>query len=267
MVLVKKKDNTWRLCVDYRGLNKQTIKDKYPIPLLEDLLDELGGAKYFTKLDLRDGFHQLRMSPADVYKTAFKTHSGHYEYLVMPFGLTNAPCTFQSLMNRIFEGVLRKFLLVFFDDILIYRSCWEDHLKHLREVFQILQQEQLYPKPSKCTFGATVIEYLGHFISAEGVSTDPSKIRTIEQWPVPTTQKQLRSLLGLANYSCYLPPASLQFSYQKFMHHSNLIEEFDDSSLEFQKKIIERSGLGEDTSLPEVLHCIPPPTTIAAARE
>ncbi|CAN7067397.1 unnamed protein product [Brassica rapa subsp. trilocularis] len=200
VVLVKKKDGTWRLCVDFRGLNKQTIKDKYPIPLLEDLLDELGGAKYFSKLDLRSGFHQLRMSPDDVYKTAFKTHSGHYEYLVMPFGLTNAPCTFQSLMNKVFDKILRKFVLVFFDDILIYSRSWDEHLQHLHEVFQILAQHQLFLKPSKCTFGATVIEYLGHFISAEGVSTDPSKIKTIEHWPTPSSQKQLRSFLGLANY-------------------------------------------------------------------
>uniref|UniRef100_A0A1J3IVR9 Transposon Ty3-I Gag-Pol polyprotein n=2 Tax=Noccaea caerulescens TaxID=107243 RepID=A0A1J3IVR9_NOCCA len=200
IVLVKKKDGTWRLCVDYRGLNKQTVKDKYPIPLLEDLLDELGGSKYFSKLDLRAGFHQLRMSPEDIYKTAFKTHAGHYEYLVMPFGLTNAPCTFQGLMNHVFQAVTRKFLLVFFDDILVYSKSWEEHLKHLEEVFSILRHQQLYLKPSKCTFGATVIEYLGHFISAEGVSTDPKKVKAIEEWPIPVTQKQLRSFLGLANY-------------------------------------------------------------------
>ena len=183
VVHVKKKDGSWRLCVDYRGLNKQTIKDKYSIPLLEDLLDELGGAKFFSKLDLRAGFHQLRMSPEDVYKTAFKTHSGHYEYLVMPFGLTNAPCTFQGLMNHVFEPVLRKFLLFFFDDILIYSDTWEDHLAHLDMVFAILRHHQLYLKQSKCTFGATKIEYLGHFISSAGVSTDPKKIKAVESWP------------------------------------------------------------------------------------
>ena len=200
VVLVKKKDGSWRLCVDYRGLNKQTIKDKYPIPLLEDLLDELGGAAYFSKLDLRAGFHQIRMHPKDVYKTAFKTHAGHYEYLVMPFGLTNAPCTFQGLMNHVFRHVARKFVLVFFDDILVYSPTWEQHLLHLEEVFAILRQHQLLLKPSKCTFGATVVEYLGHFIYAAGVSTDPGKIKAVEQWPTPTTQKQLRSFLGLANY-------------------------------------------------------------------
>lgn len=200
IVLVKKKDRSWRLCVDYRGLNKHTVKDKYPIPLLEDLLDELGGAKLFSKLDLWAGFHQLRMSHEDVYKIAFKTHNGHYEYLVMPFGLTNAPCTFQSLMNHVFQSVARKFFLVFFNNILVYSPTWEEHLHHLIEVFSILRRQQLYLKPSKCTFGATIIEYLGHFISAAGVSTDPNKVKAIEQWPTPTTQKQLRSFLGLANY-------------------------------------------------------------------
>ena len=200
IVLVKKKDGTWRLCVDYRGLNKQTVKDKYPIPLLEDLLDELGGACYFSKLDLRAGFHQLRMTPEDVYKTAFKTHSGHYEYLVMPFGLSNAPYTFQGLMNHVFQEISRKFLLVFFDDILVYSSSWEEHLQHLHEVFAILRHQQLYLKASKCTFSATSIEYLGHFISAAGVSTDPKKIEAIRNWPTPSSQKQLRSFLGLANY-------------------------------------------------------------------
>lgn len=200
IVLVKKKDGTRRLCVDYRGLNKQTIKDKYPIPLLEDLLDELGGATYFSKLDLRAGFHQLRMSEADVYKTAFKTHHGHFEYLVMPFGLTNAPCTFQSLMNHVFQDISRKFVLVFFDDILVYSRTWEELLEHLTEVFLILQQQQLYLKLSKCIFGATLIEYLGYFISAKGVSTDPKKIVVIRDWPNPTTQKHLWSFLGLANY-------------------------------------------------------------------
>ena len=155
IVLVKKKDGGWRLCVDYRGLNAQTVKDKYPIPLLEDLLDELGGAFYFSKLDLHAGFHQLRMSPEDVFKTAFKSHAGHYEYLVMPFGLSNAPCTFQSLMNHVFQDISKKFLLVFFDDILVYSPDWETHLIHLQEVFSILRQQQLYLKASKCTFGAT----------------------------------------------------------------------------------------------------------------
>lgn len=153
IVLIKKKDGTWRLCINYRELSKRPVKIQYPIPVVEDLFDELSSAGWFTKLDLRADYHQIRMVPEDVYKTAFKTHSGHYEWLVMPFGLTNAPATFQSLMNDIFAGILRKFVLVFFDDILVYSANWKDHLYHLEVVLSILKQHQLFARFSKCCFG------------------------------------------------------------------------------------------------------------------
>ena len=200
VLFVKKKDGSLRLCIDYRQLNKVTIRNQYPLPRIDDLFDQLQGVKVFSKIDLRSGYHQLKVRREDVPKTAFKTRYGHYEFLVMPFGLTNAPVAFMDLMNRVFGPYLDKFVIVFIDDILVYSSSKEQHAEHLRIVLQNLREHQLYAKFIKCQFWLDRVAFLGHVVSAEGTSVDPQKIEAIIDWKPPTNVTEVRSFLGLAGY-------------------------------------------------------------------
>ena len=187
-------------CVDNKQLNKMTVKNKYPLPMIDDLFDELKGASVFSKIDLRSGFHQLRIKDADVHKTTFKMRYGHYEFLVMSFGLTNAPAAFMALMNRVFRPYVDQFVVVFIDDILVYSKDREDHDTHLRVVLETLRKEQLYAKLSKCEFWLREVSFLGHIISEEGIRVDLKKIEVIIEWKPSRNVTEVRSFLGFAGY-------------------------------------------------------------------
>ncbi|KAJ9544814.1 hypothetical protein OSB04_024521 [Centaurea solstitialis] len=200
ILFVKKKDGSHRMCIDYRGLNKVTIKNGYPLPRIDDLFDQLQGASWFSKIDLRSGYHQLKVKEADIHKTAFRTRYGHIEFLVMPFGLTNAPTAFMDLMNRVCRPMLDRSVIVFIDDILIYSKSREEHVVHLREVLEVLRRERLYAKFSKCAFWLQEVQFLGHIVNREGIKVDPAKIEAVMNWEVPKAPTEIRSFLGLAGY-------------------------------------------------------------------
>ncbi|KAL0534776.1 hypothetical protein IC582_029069 [Cucumis melo] len=200
VLFVKKNDGLMRLCIDYRELNKVTVKNKYPLPRIDDLFDQLQGATVFSKIDLRSGYHQLRIKDGDVPKTTFRSRYGHYEFIVMSFGLTNAPTMFMDLMNRVFREFLDTFVIVFIDDILIYSKMEAEHEEHLRIVLQTHRDNKLYAKFSKCEFWLKQVSFLGHVVSKAGVSVDPAKIEAVTGWTQPSTVSEVRSFLGLAGY-------------------------------------------------------------------
>ncbi|GJT91280.1 putative reverse transcriptase domain-containing protein [Tanacetum coccineum] len=200
VLFVKKKDGSFRMCIDYRELNKLTVKNRYPLPRIDDLFDQLQGSSIYSKIDLRSGYHQLRVREQDIPKTAFRTRYGHYEFQVMPFGLTNAPAVFMDLMNRVCKPYLDKFVIVFIDDILIYSKDEKEHEEHLKAILELLKKEQLYAKFSKCEFWIPKVQFLGHVIDSRGIHVDPAKIESIKDWASPKTPTEIRQFLGLAGY-------------------------------------------------------------------
>src|SRR3989337_1805197 len=199
-LFVKKKDGTNGLVQDYRPINQATIQNKYPLPRINDLYDQLVGSSVFSKMDLRLGYHKIKIKNRGIPKTAFVTRYGQYEYTVMSFGLTNAPATFSRLMNSIFTEYLDKFVVVYLDDILIYTKNEEEHAEHLRLVLEKLREHRLYAKFSKCEFWLPEVTYLGHVISGKGIAINPERVQAILDWTPPESVKQVRSFLGLASY-------------------------------------------------------------------
>ncbi|GJY88871.1 putative reverse transcriptase domain-containing protein [Tanacetum coccineum] len=185
------------MCIDYRELNKLTVKNRYPLPRIDDLFDQLQDSSVYSKINLRSGYHQLRVRNEDIPKTAFRTRYGHYEFQVMPFGLTNAPVVFMDLMNHVCKPYLDKFVIVFIDDILIYSRNKEEHANHLRIILELPKKEKLYAKFSKCDFWIHIVQFFGHLIDSQGLHVDPTNIEAVKNWASPTTPTEIRQFLGL----------------------------------------------------------------------
>ncbi|GKE22789.1 putative reverse transcriptase domain-containing protein [Tanacetum coccineum] len=200
VLLVKKKVRSFRMCIDYQELNKLTVKNRYPLPRIDDLFDQLQGSSVYSKIDLRSGYHRLRVREEDILKTAFRTWYGHYEFQVMPFGLTNAPVIFMDLMNRVCKPYLDKFVIVFIKDILIYSKNNKEHREHLKAILELLKKEELFAKFSKCKFWIPKVQFLGHMIDSQVIYVDPAKIESIKDWASPKTPTEIRQFLGLARY-------------------------------------------------------------------
>ncbi|GBG77967.1 hypothetical protein CBR_g25898 [Chara braunii] len=200
VLFVPKKGGKLRMCIDYRGLNRITRKNAYPLPRIDDLLDAAGGCKVFSKIDLKSGYHQIEVDPSDQHKTAFKTRDGLYEFIIMPLGLTNAPATFQCLMDKVLRHQLNRFVVMYLDDILIFSKSMDEHVKHLEEVLQVLKEAQLHLNLEKSEFGRNSVIYLGHRLSANGLEPEATKVDVIQSWPQPANVHELRSFLGLASY-------------------------------------------------------------------
>ncbi|GJY55639.1 putative reverse transcriptase domain-containing protein [Tanacetum coccineum] len=200
VLFVKKKDRSFWICIDYRELNKLIIKNRYPLPRIDDLFDQLQGLSIYSKIDLRSGYHQLRVRDEDIPKTGFRTRYRHYEFQVMPFGLTNAPAVFMDLMNRVYKPYLDKFVIVFIDDILIYSRNKEEHADHLRIILELLKKEKLYAKFSKCDSWIRIVQFLGHLIYNQGLLVEPTKIEAVKNWTSPNTPTEIHQFLGLAGY-------------------------------------------------------------------
>ena len=200
VLFTPKKDGGLRMCVDYRALNKQTIKNSYPLPRIDEIFDRLRGAKYFSKIDLRSGYHQIRLDEESIPMTAFRTRYGLFEYLVVPFGLTNAPATFMSMMNNVLHEFIDQFVMCYLDDILIFSRTLQEHIEHLRKVLEKLREHKLYAKLSKCEFAKNSVEYLGHIVTPDGTHLEGEKTRSIHDWPKPRNKKDVQSFLGLLNF-------------------------------------------------------------------
>ncbi|GJS35200.1 putative reverse transcriptase domain-containing protein [Tanacetum coccineum] len=238
VLFVKNKDGSFRMCINYRELNKLTVKNRYPLPRIDDLFDQLQGSSIYSKIDLRSGYHQLRVREQDIPKTTLRTRYGHYEFQVMPFGLTNAPAIFMDLMNRVCKPYLDKFVIIFIDDILIYSKDKIEHEEHLKVILELLKKEKLYAKFSKCEFWIPKVQFLGHVINSRAIHVDPAKIESIKDWASPKTPTEIHQFLGLAGYYRSAPILALPEGSKYFVVYCDASHKGLGSVLMQREKVI-----------------------------